>query len=195
MGIPLTDFNLHNNRQSRDPRASCLFQDHQSYSCLRGLGFLFGKSFICIITGRHTIFELLAYGSKELQGDKCRASKRWGRRRRETTNFGNKKITLEIKRTNFGKQKITLDIKRTNVGNQKITLEINRTNFGNQKITLEIKRTNFGNQKIVSEIKQKTKESKQIIILVILLEHRSSLHLTTTARTISIVALEYDDRN
>ena len=64
-----------------------------------------------------------------------------------------------------------------------------------EKITLEIKRINFGNQKIVSEIKQKTKESKQIIILVILLEHRSSLHLTTTARTISIVALEYDDRS
>ena len=166
MEIPLTDFNLHNNRQSRDHRASCLFQHHQSYSCLRGLGFLFRKSFICIITGRHTIFELLVYGSKELQGDKCRASKRWGRRRRERTNFGNKKITLEIK----------------------------RTNFGNQKITFEIKRTNFGNQKIVSEIKQKTKESKQIIILVVLLEHRSSLHLTTTARTISIAALEYDDR-
>ena len=64
-----------------------------------------------------------------------------------------------------------------------------------EKITLEIKRINFGNQKIVSEIKQKTKESKQIIILVVLLEHRSSLHLTTTARTISIAALEYADSN
>ena len=63
-----------------------------------------------------------------------------------------------------------------------------------EKITLEIKRINFGNQKIVSEIKQKTKESKQIIILVVLLEHLVE-HLTTTARTISIAALEYDDRN
>ena len=48
-----------------------------------------------------------------------------------------------------------------------------RTNFGNQKIIREIKRTNFGNQKIIQEIKRTRQESKHIIILVILLEHRT----------------------
>ena len=52
------------------------------------------------------------------------------------------------------------------------SIEIKRKNFGNQKIILEIKRKNFGIQNIVSEIKQTIKKSKQITILVILLEHR-----------------------
>ena len=51
--------------------------------------------------------------------------------------------------------------------------EIKRTNFGNQKIIREIKRRNFGNQKIIREIKRTRQESKHIIILVILLEHRT----------------------
>ena len=89
------------------------------------------------------------------------------------TNLGNQNIILEIKRTNFGNQKITLEIKRTNFGNQKVISEIKWTNLENQKITLEIKRTNIGNQKIVSEIKRTIEKSKQIIILVILLEHRT----------------------
>ena len=63
---------------------------------------------------------------------------------------------------------------RRNFGNQKIIREIKRRNFGNQKLIREIKRTNFGNQKIIQEIKRTRQESKHIIILVILLEHRSN---------------------
>ena len=95
-------------------------------------------------------------------------------------NFGNQKIIREIKRTNFGNQKIIREIKRTNFGNQKIIREIKRRNFGNQKIIREIKRRNSGNQKIIREIKRTRQESKHIIILVILLEHRK-LHATSTS--------------
>ena len=56
---------------------------------------------------------------------------------------------------------------------KKIIREIKRRNFENQKIIREIKRTNFGNQKIIREIKRTRQESKHIIILVILLEHRT----------------------
>ena len=63
---------------------------------------------------------------------------------------------------------------RTNFGNQIIIQEIKRTNFGNQKIIQEIKRRNFGNQKIIREIKRTRQESKHKIILVILLEHRTT---------------------
>ena len=52
-----------------------------------------------------------------------------------------------------------------------------QTNFGNQKTIREIKRRNFGNQKIIREIKRTRQESKHIIILVILLEHRNFCRL------------------
>ena len=42
-----------------------------------------------------------------------------------------------------------------------------------KKIIREIKRRNFENQKIIREIKRTRQESKHIIILVILLEHRT----------------------
>ena len=64
---------------------------------------------------------------------------------------------------------------RRNFGNQKTIREIKRRNFGNQKIIREIKRRNSGNQKIIREIKRTRQESKHIIILVILLEHRTSV--------------------
>jgi len=90
----------------------------------------------------------------------------------ERTNFGNQKAIWEIKRTNSGNQKTFQEIKRTNFGNQKTIPEIKRTDFGNHKTIREIKRTNFGNQKIIREIKRTRHESKHIIILLILLEHR-----------------------
>ena len=49
----------------------------------------------------------------------------------------------------------------------------NKKTFGNQNIISEIKGTKFGNRKIGSAIKKTNKESKQMIILVILLEHRT----------------------
>ena len=77
---------------------------------------------------------------------------------------------LSDERTNVGNQKA---IKRTNSGYKKKHIqEIKRTNFGNQKTIPEIKRTDFGNHKTIREIKRTRHESKHIIILLILLEHR-----------------------
>ena len=45
--------------------------------------------------------------------------------------------------------------------------------FRNQKLLSEIKRTNFGNQNLITEIKRTRQESKQIIILMTLLEYRT----------------------
>ena len=45
-----------------------------------------------------------------------------------------------------------------------------------KKFIREIKRRNFRNKKIIREIKRTRQESKHIIILVILLEHRKREH-------------------
>ena len=69
----------------------------------------------------------------------------------------------------FANQKGICEIKRTNCSNRKITLEIKRTNFGNKKSFQKSNGQILEIKTIVSEIKQAVKESKQIIILVILL--------------------------
>ena len=56
--------------------------------------------------------------------------------------------------------------------------KIKRRNFGNQKVIREIKQRNFGNQKTIREIERTRQESKHIIILVILIEHRMFVLIT-----------------
>ena len=74
----------------------------------------------------------------------------------------------------FGKKNddIISENKRTNFGSQNIP-QIKGTNFRNETVILEFKRTNFGNKKNPFRNQTDKKESKRVIILVVLLEQRT----------------------
>ena len=95
---------------------------------------------------------------------------------------------MEIKISFQKSNERILEIKKSFAkANEQIVEMIKRTNFGNQKSFQKSNRQILEIKKIVSEIKETVKESKEMIILVTLLEHRRKHHLGYKRSLLSIL--------
>ena len=90
----------------------------------------------------------------------------------ERRNFENQKIIREIKQRNFGNKNNHSRNQTEKFWKSKNHSRNQTEKFWKSKNHSRNQRRNFGNQKIIREIKRTRQESKYIIILVILLEHR-----------------------